>query len=192
MKLPARVESLLAPPAPEGKLHGLLAEFKTVPALYHACEQVRDAGYTRWDAHTPFPVHGLDKAMGLQRSKLPWLVLASGLAFAAGGFALQTWVHAVEYPLVISGKPFFTWPAFIPVTFELGVLGGALAAVFGMLAINGLSRHNHPLFNSQRFEGASDDRFFISIEVADPRFDAAATAQLLQHAGATHVEQVTT
>ena len=192
MKLPARVESLLAPPVPDGKLHGLLAEFTTVPALYHACEQVRDAGYTRWDAHTPFPVHGLDKAMGLHRSKLPWLVLVSGLAFAAGGFALQTWVHAIEYPLVISGKPYFTWPAFIPVTFELGVLGGALAAVFGMLGLNRLSQHNHPLFNSERFERASDDRFFISIEVLDPRFDAAATTALLQRAGAVAVEQVTT
>jgi hypothetical protein len=189
--LPARLETLLAPETPEGKLHGLLAEFKTVPALHHACEQVRDAGYTRWDAHTPFPVHGLDQAMGLRRSRLPWLVLAAGLAFATGGFLLQTWVHSKAYPLIISGKPYFTWPAYVPITFELGVLGGALAAVFGMLALNGLSRHHHPLFSSERFEGASDDRFFISVEAVDPRFEVAATTQLLERAGAAGVEQVT-
>jgi hypothetical protein len=192
MKLPAFLESALAPDAPEGTLHGLLAEFRTVPELYHACETVRDAGYTRWDAHSPFPVHGLDRAMGLKRSILPWIVLASGLTFAAGGFALQTWVHSIEYPLVISGKPYFTWPAYIPVTFELGVLGGALAAVFGMLGLNRLSMHNHPLFSSERFERATDDRFFISVEALDPRFDAAATTQLLERAGAAFVEQVKT
>ncbi len=191
--LPAFVEKLIAPPPPpEGKLHGLLAEFTTVPALHHACELVRDAGYTRWDAHSPFPIHGLDKAMGLKRSPLPWFVLVSGLAFAAGGFALQAWVHSVEYPLIISGKPYFTWPAYVPVTFELGVLGGALAAVFGMFSLNRLSMHHHPLFSSERFERASDDRFFISVEAQDPRFEVAATEQLLRRAGADHVEQVTT
>ena len=189
---PAFLATLLAPPPAEGKVHGLLAEFGTVPALYHACELVRDAGYTRWDAHSPFPIHGLDKAMGLKRSPLPWFVLGSGLAFAAGGFLLQTWVHSVAYPLIISGKPYFTWPAYVPVTFELGVLGGALASVFGMLGLNRLSMHHHPLFSSERFERASDDRFFISVEAQDPRFDADATAQLLQRAGADHVEQVTT
>jgi hypothetical protein len=192
LALPASLQKLLEPEKPEGKLHGLLAEFTTVPALFHACEQVRDAGYTRWDAHTPFPIHGLDKAMGLRRSRLPFIVLASGLAFAAGGFALQAWVHSAAYPLVISGKPYFTWPAYIPVTFELGVLGGALAAVFGMLGLNRLSMHNHPLFSSERFERATDDRFFISIEVQDPRFDAAAATRLLERAGASAVEQVTT
>lgn len=190
-RIEAIVHKLTAPPPADGKVFGLLAEFGSVPALFHGCEQVRDAGYTRWDAHTPFPVHGIERAMGLKRSPLPWLVIGSGLLFATGGFALQTWVHSVEYPLVISGKPFFTWPAYVPVTFELGVLGGALAAVFGMLALNRLSRHNHPLFSSERFEGASDDKFFISVEAADPRFDAAATRALLEQAGAVHVETVT-
>lgn len=190
-RIEALVQKLTAPPAVDGKLYGLLAEFATVPALFHACEHVRDAGYTRWDAHTPFPVHGIEQAMGLKRSPLPWLVIGSALVFAAGGFGLQAWVHSIEYPLVISGKPFFTWPAYVPVTFELGVLGGALAAVFGMLALNRLSRHNHPLFSSERFEGASDDRFFISVEAEDPRFDAAATRTLLEQAGATRVETVT-
>ena len=110
------------PALPAGERFGLLAEFTTPAVLYRACESVRDAGYTRWDAHTPFPVHGLDRAMGLKRSKLPWIVFVLAMGGAAGGFALQTWVHSVAYPSVISGKPFFAWPAYIPVTFELGVL----------------------------------------------------------------------
>ena len=166
----------------------VLAEFKTPGDLYRACERVRDAGYTRWDAHSPFPVHGLDGAMGMRRSKLPWIILVLGLAGAATGFALQTWVHSMAYPLTISGKPHFAWPAYVPITFELGVLGGALGAVFGMLGLNQLPRHHHPLFDSERFKRFSDDTFFISIESLDPRFDAVATKQLLERAGASHVE----
>jgi hypothetical protein len=169
---------------------GLLAEFPTTRALYRACESVRDAGYVRFDAHTPFPVHGLDRAMGMKRSILPWIILVLGLGGAAVGFALQWWVHAKAYPLVISGKPYFSWPAYIPITFELGVLGGALAAVFGMLGLNQLPRHHHPIFESARFARASDDRFFISIEAADPRFDAVASRRLLEEAGATAVELI--
>lgn len=178
---------------PDGKpYYGALAEFKTPAALYKACERVRDAGYTHWDAHTPFPVHGLDRAMGLKRSLLPWIVLVLALGGAATGFALQTWVHMMAYPLTISGKPLFSWPAFVPITFELGVLGGALGAVFGMFALNKLPMHHHPLFESESFRRFSDDRFFISIESWDPEFDAIRTADLLQGAGATHVELVGT
>ena len=169
---------------------GALAEFTTTAAVYAACERVRDAGYTRWDAHTPFPVHGLDRAMGLKRSKLPFIVLVMGLGGAAVGFALQTWVHTMAYPLTISGKPYFTWPAFIPITFELGVLGGALGAVFGMLGMNKLPMHHHPLFEVPRFGRFADDRFFISIESWDPKFDASQTVELLRSAGASHVELV--
>ncbi len=175
----------------EGTFYGVLAQFRTPAELYSACERVRDAGYTKWDAHSPFPVHGLDKAMGLPRSPLPWIVLACGLSLAAGGFALQTWIHSYEYPLVISGKPYFTWPAYVPVTFELGVLGGALGAVFGMLYLNRLSLHNHPLFTSERFARASDDGFFISIDATDPRFADPGTTALLEQAGASAVERVT-
>jgi hypothetical protein len=169
-------------------LAAVLAEFKTPADLFRACERVRDAGYTRWDAHTPFPVHGLDGAMGMTRSKLPWIVLALGLSGAAGGFLLQTWVHSAAYPLTISGKPHFAWPAYVPITFELGVLGGALASVFGMLGLNKLPRHNHPLFASERFARFSDDAFFISIEADDPQFDPTATPRLLASVGASHVE----
>jgi hypothetical protein len=168
----------------------VLAEFKTPAELYSACERVRDAGYKRWDAHSPFPVHGLDGAMGMTRSKLPWIVLVLALSGAAAGFGLQTWVHMTAYPLTISGKPFFAWPAFVPITFELGVLGGALGAVFGMFALNQLPRHNYPLFDSARFARFSDDRFFISIESADPMFNAPEATRLLLALGASHVELV--
>jgi Ni/Fe-hydrogenase subunit HybB-like protein len=173
---------------PKGPYYGYLAEFATPAALYRACERVREAGFTRWDAHTPFPVHGLSKAMGLRRSTLPWIVLVMGLTGAAAGFGLQWWVHTTAYPLVISGKPFFTWPAFIPVTFECAVLFGALGAVFGMFGLNRLPMHHHPLFQSKVFERATDDTFFISIESWDPRFDPAATGTLLKSLGARSVE----
>jgi len=112
------------------------------------------------------------------------------LGGAATGFALQTWVHMMAYPLTISGKPLFSWPAFVPITFELGVLGGALGAVFGMFALNKLPMHHHPLFESAAFRRFSDDQFFISIESWDPKFDAQATTSLLQQAGACSVELV--
>lgn len=182
--------ALLRSSLPPGKLFGALAEFADPAGLYHACEGVRDAGYTRWDAHTPFPVHGLERAMGLKDSRLPWVVLALALGGAVAGMGLQGWVSTIAYPLVISGKPFFSWPAFVPVTFELAVLGGAVGAVFGMFAFNQLPTLHHPLFNSQRFERASDDGFFISIESWDPQFDPDRTADLLRRLGATGVELV--
>ena len=169
---------------------GALAEYATPADLFRACERVRDAGYTKWDAHTPFPVHGLDRAMGMRRSVLPWIILVIGLSGAAGGFLLQWWVHDMAYPLTISGKPHFAWPAYVPITFELGVLGGALAAVFGMLGLNQLPRHHHPLFESTRFARFSDDRFFISIEAGDPQFDAVATRRFLEGSGAAAVELI--
>jgi hypothetical protein len=177
---------------PQGPYYGILAEFATPAALHHACERVRDAGFTRWDAHSPFPVHGLSQAMGLRRSTLPWIVLAMALTGAGLGFLLQWWVHTTAYPLVISGKPFFTWPAFIPVTFEVAVLFGALGAVFGMLGLNRLPMHHHPLFKSKVFERASDDTFFISIESWDPRFDPSTTAAMLKSLGARSVELLET
>jgi hypothetical protein len=179
---------LLVPSLPKGPYYGILAEFPSPTELYHACEQVRDAGFTRWDAHSPFPVHGLETAMGLRRSPLPWIVLAMGLTGAAAGFGLQWWVHASAYPLVISGKPYFSWPAFIPITFEVGVLFAALGAVLGMLGLNRLPMHYHPLFRSKVFERVTDDAFFISIESWDPRFDPSATRKLLESLGARSVE----
>ena len=142
---------LMMPSFPEGKRHfGVLARFDDARGLYRGCERVRDAGFKKWDAHSPFPVHGLDDAMGLRPSKLPWIVLVTGLSGAAGGMLMQWWVAVQAYPLVISGKPLFSWPAFVPVAFELGVLFGALGAVFGMFGLNRLPMLHHPLFGSRR------------------------------------------
>ncbi len=167
---------------------GLLAEFDSPAALFRAAERVRDAGFTQWDAHSPFPVHGLESAMGLKRSQVPIVVLALGLGGAAAGMALQWWVATRAYPLVVSGKPFFSWPAFVPIMFECGVLGGATGAVLGFLGLSRLPRHHHPLFASKRFERVTDDRFFISIESWDPRFDPSATTKLMESLGARSVE----
>lgn len=175
---------------PRGDLYGALAEFDTAPAIYHACEKVRDAGFRTWDAHTPFPVHGLEKAMGLKPSRLPWIVLVTGLTGAACGMLLQWWTSAVDYPLVISGKPYFSWQAFVPVTFELGVLFGALGAVLGMFGLNRLPQYFHSLFRSRRFERVTDDKFFVSIEAGDPKFDPEKTVAFLREIGATHVELI--
>ena len=154
---------LLSNRLPPGPCYGLLARFATPADLYRACEGVRDAGFTRWDAHTPFPVHGLDRAMGLRRSPLPWIVLVMGLVGVGLGFLLQWWVHAGAYPLVISGKPYAAWPAYVPIAFEVGVLFAALGAVLGMLGLNRLPMHHHPLFQSQVFERVTDDAFFLSL-----------------------------
>jgi hypothetical protein len=180
--------SLFATELPDGSTYGVLARFETPGALLEACREVRDAGYTRWDAHTPFPVHGLDRAMGMKPTILPWIVLVLGLGGAAGAMVLQWWVSAVAYPLVISGKPLFSWQAFVPVTFEVGVLLGAVGAVFGVFALSRLPMHWHPLFGSKDFERATDDGFFISIESWDPKFDHQRTRELLETAGAAHVE----
>ena len=170
------------------KTFGVLAQFSGPADLYHACEQVRDAGFRTWDAHSPFPVHGLEKAMGLPRSRLSWVVFVAALTGATLGFLLQWWTNAVDYPLVISGKPYVSWPAWIPVTFEIGVLFGAIGALVGMLHFNKLPRWHHPIFNSARFTSVTDDGFFISIEAEDGRFKANETPEWLRSLGAVHVE----
>jgi hypothetical protein len=169
---------------------GVLAEFESAAEIFHACEEVRDAGFKNWDAYTPFPVHGLDEAQGLKPSFLPWIVLVIGLSGTALAVGLQYWVHVHAYPLVISGKPLAAWPAYVPIIFELSVLFSAFAAVIGMLVINKLPMLNHPLFNSRRFERVTDDRFFIAIESDDPKFAGDDTFQFLQGLGASHVEYV--
>lgn len=173
-----------------GSLYGLLAEFPNPAALYHACEQVRDAGFRYWDSHSPFPIHGIHDAMGIRWSRVPWLSAIFGFTGAAGGFALQAWVATKGYPLVISGKPLLSWQAFIPVTFEVGILCTAIGTLLGMLVINMLPRHHHPLFSSKSFERATDDAFFISIEARDGHFNRERTAEFLKRIGATSVEEV--
>ena len=179
---------LLVPQLPKGPYYGILAEFATPADLYHACERVRDAGFTRWDAHTPVPrprPRGSDGAPALPASlDRPRRGTDRGRARVRPAVVGPR----RAYPLVISGKPYFSWPAFIPITFELGVLFAALGAVFGMLGLNRLPMHHHPLFRSKVFERVTDDAFFISIESWDPRFDPSATGKLLESLGARSVE----
>jgi len=170
--------------------HGLVAEFETADQLIHAAEKTREAGYRRIDAYTPFPVEGLSEALGLRRNKVPLITLIGGLLGGVGGFAFEYWVNVIAYPLNIGGRPLNSWPAFIPVTFELTVLGAALSAVFGMLALNRLPQPHHPLFNVERFKHASTDRFFLAIEARDAKFHLADTARFLQGLHAAHVLEV--
>ncbi len=169
---------------------GLLVEFDDPRTLIAAAEKVRDAGYRRWDTHTPFPVHGLNDAMGLKLTKLPLLTLAGGLTGVTGAFVMQWWMNAENYPLIISGKPLFSIPASIPVAFEATILLAAIATFVGMLAFNNLPMHHHPLLVKERFKRATSDRFFLSVEAADPRFDLDETRALLEGLGGLHVELV--
>ncbi len=172
------------------KPFAILAQYDTPAAIFHACEGVRDAGYKNWDAHTPFPVHGLDGAMGLRRSLVPWVSVTAGLSGAGLAFLLQWWVSVHGYSLVIAGKPLFSWQAFIPVTFAVGVLSAALGAILGMFHFNRIPAHYHPLFRSEAFGRATSDKFFISIEVEDPKYDEQETRSLLEKLGAEHIEIV--
>ena len=174
----------------EPRLFGLLAEFASPQDLVRAAARIRDAGYTKWDAHTPFPVHGLDDAMGIKTTRLSFLVLAAGVVGAASGLLMQWWMNAIDYPVIISGKPFNSLPADIPVTFELTVLLASLTSFIGMLIANALPRFHHPLFKNPRFRQVTTDAFFLAIEAADPRFDHAATEQLLVAERATHVAAI--
>lgn len=169
---------------------GLVAEFADVDSVIRAARRVRDAGFTRWDVHSPFPIHGIDAAMGIRPTILPWLVLGGGLTGVTAGLLLQWYANAVSYPFLISGKPFFSLPAFVPVIFEMGVLLAALTAVFGMLGLNKLPTLYNPLFRSERFRRVTNDRFFIVIDASDPLFDETKTSELLSSSGATTVEKV--
>ena len=171
-------------------LWGVLARYENPHAIYKACEQVRDAGYENWDACTPFPVHGLDKAMGLKPSKLPWVVLSVGLTGSALALLFETWAMGTAYPFIVGGKPLFSLPAFVPVWYELTVLSSCVTAFFANWILNGLPRPHHPAFNSKAFERVTDDKFFIMIEATDAKFDLEKTKALLQNAGATLVEEL--
>lgn len=149
---------------------------------------MREAGFSDWDAHAPFFIPTLAAAMGLRRSRLGWLVFGGALAGAGLALLLQAWTMVTDYPLVTSGKPHFSWPAFVPICFELMILCAVLAAFVGMLAASRLPRPYAPHFRSPRFDRVTDDRFFISVAASDPRFDPEQTARLLRELGATNVE----
>ncbi len=161
-------------------LYGLLAEFDSATAIVDAARKARQAGFTKVDAYTPFPIHELDAALRLPRTRLPWLVLGGGITGMASGFALQYWASVIEYPLNIGGRPLASWPAFIVPSYELTILFSALTAVIGMIALNGLPMPYHPVFNVPQFSNASGDRFFLSIETKDPKFDLASTRTFLE------------
>lgn len=169
------------------KIYGLVAEYPTPEALLKAAEQVRDAGYKQVDALTPFPVHGLVEALGIPKSKMAGLVLGGAVAGALGGFALQTWLSVFQYPHVVSGRPAFSWPNFIPVIFECAVLAAGLTAFVGMLVRNNLPRPYHPVFAAPRVEHTTTSSFMIVIEATDPRFDEQRTAEFLRNTGAQFV-----
>ena len=171
----------------------LLAEFETARDVLHGAEKVRDAGYSQWDVHTPFPVHGMDRAMGLGDSRMGWIVIVCAITGLTGAFVMMHWMNGIDYVLIVGDKPGGapgTLPSMVPILFELTILLSAFGAVFGMLALNGLPRHHHPVFESDRFRAATDDKFFISIEAGDPKFDVERTRTLLESTHAAHVEMI--
>jgi hypothetical protein len=170
--------------------YGMIAEFTGPEPLVEATKSAFSAGYRRLDAYTPFPVHGLAEAMGRRGIRIPLIVLAGGIIGGAGGFLLQTYGAAYDYPLNIGGRPYFSWPSFIPITFELMILGAVFAAVFGMLALNGLPQPHHPIFNAPNFELATRSHFFLCIEAADPRYDNAGTRKFLESLEPKSVSEV--
>ena len=172
------------------QIYGLLARFESPEDLMKAAVKVRDKGFQKFDCHTPYPVHGMDDAMGLKRSILGYIVGVGAVGGATVGMLLQWYVSTVDYPIVISGKPLFSWQAYMIITFVLMVLGGALSSLLGMFHLNRMPTFSHPLFNSKIFEKATDDYFFISIECEDPLFDEKNTVDFLSSIGGKDIEVV--
>ncbi len=170
--------------------YGLLAEFEAPEDLVSAAERAYADGYRHMDAHTPFPVHGLAEAIGFHTNRVPLLVLIAGIVGAGLGFFSQYWAAVIDYPINVGGRPFNSWPSFIPVTFEVTILFAALTAVLGMLALNRLPMPYHPLFNAPRFALATRNRFFLCIEAADPHFDRDGTRRFLEGLTAREVTDV--
>lgn len=173
----------------ENKIYGLLAQFESPTALYTACKNLQESGFTKWDAHSPFPIHGLEKAMKLPQSKLPWIVGAAALFCGGGGYLTWSWMNAIDYKFVIAGKPFYSWPAYFLPGFECAVLSAAIACLVGMIALNKLHLY-HPLFKVPAFKQVTNDKFFICIEAADPKFNLTETEKILKQIGASNIVQV--
>ena len=171
-------------------LYGLMAEYDDPAALVAATRRAYDEGYRKMDAYSPFPIEELTEALHLHNTYVPLIVLIGGLVGACAGYGLQYWTAAIDYPLNIGGRPFHSWPSFIPVAFETTVLFAALAGVVGMLALNGLPQPYHPVFNVPRFALATRDRFFLCIESKDPKFDRQATRHFLESTAPREVSDV--
>lgn len=176
--------------AAEPQLYGLVAEFDDSHALVEATKNTYRAGYRRIDAYSPMPIHGLAEAMGVRRTLVPFLTLCAGMTGAAAGFGMQWFACTIHYPYDIGGKPYFSWPSFIPITFECMVLFGAFTAAFSMILLNGLPRPHHAIFNAKNFERATSDRFFLAIESEDTLFDAEKTAKFLKEQNPLDVSEV--
>ncbi len=171
-------------------LFGLMAEFDSPDKLLAAIRRTRAAGYRQFDAYTPYPIEGLEDALNFHRTGVAPIVLAGGIVGAITGYALQYYVSAYAYPINVGGRPFNSWPMFVPVIFELTILFAGLAALFGMLALNGLPMPYHPVFNVPRFAMATRDRFFLVIETRDPQYDNTATREFLRSLGSNEVSDV--
>lgn len=172
------------------KIYGLMAEFDSPETLLEAARRAFAAGFRKMDAYSPFPVDGLAEAIGFHRSQIPLIVLIGGIVGCLGGFFLQYWASVIDYPINIGGRPLNSWPSFIPVTFEVTILIAALSAVFGVLALNGLPMPYHPVFNVERFELASRNRFFLCIEAVDAKFDLESTRRFFEEIGAHGIYEV--
>jgi hypothetical protein len=172
------------------RTYGLIAAFDTTPELYHACEQVRDAGFKQWDAITPCPVHGLDAAMGMRRSKVPRFSLTGGITGFTTGMILIWWTGAHDYRLIVGGKPFFSPMFAFPISYELTILFTAFATIAGMFITNCLPMHYHPVQKAPQLTRLLDDRFHIVIEAADPKFNTAATREFLARIGGRDIAEL--
>ncbi|MBL8047127.1 MAG: DUF3341 domain-containing protein [Chthonomonas sp.] len=175
---------------PKDLLYGISAEFDHADDLMRAANRAREAGYKVMDAYTPFPIHGLDEAIGFRDSKVAYSIFFAGLAGFLGGLALTYYTSVIDYPLNIGGRPKFSWPSFFPIMYECTILLAGITAVFGCLAFNGLPRPNHPVFNANNFERASQDRFFLCIERKDEAFDKVETKKFMDSLGAIKVDFV--
>ncbi|MFY9611863.1 MAG: DUF3341 domain-containing protein [Blastocatellia bacterium] len=171
-------------------IYGLIAEFDDPTKVVEAARSANAAGYRKLDAYSPFPIPELWEAIDFRKSKLPLIVLIGGIVGCIGGFTLCYWASAAAYPMNVGGRPLGSWPSFIPVTFECTILLAGLAAVFGMLALNGLPEPYHPVFNVQGFDQATRNRFFLCIESRDPKFDLKTTREFLEGLEATEVSDV--
>lgn len=170
------------------KTYAAVAEFESAADIYHAAQKVVAAGYRSVDAHTPFPVHGIEGVLRHPPSHVGWICLAGGLIGICGAQLMMWWMNGYDYPIWVAGKPPYAWPPTIPITFECMVLLSAFGAVLGMFGINKLPRLNHPIFKHSRIQRVSDDRFFLSVEASDPMFDPKRTVDLLTEVGGRHVE----
>ncbi len=166
--------------SPANPIYGLMAEFESAQELLDAAEKTHSAGYQKIDAYSPFPVEGLAEAIGFRKNRVALVVLIGGLLGGLSGYMLQYWVAVITYPTNIGGRPYHSWPSFIIVTFEMTILFAGLAAVFGMLALNGLPMPYHPVFNVAEFAKASESKFFLVVFSSDPKYDAARTRDFLQ------------